>query len=214
MNLLFDLDGTLTDPFVGITRCIQHALSQLGRAAPPSAELSRFIGPPLRGTFAELLSTNDDAAISRAVASYRERFAAEGMLENDVYPGVGSGLEKLTADGHRLWVVTSKPGIYARKIVAHFGLASWFRETYGSELDGENSNKGDLVRVVLESEGLAPTETWMIGDRSHDIRAGRVNGTRTVGVLWGYGTPEELRVEEPDMLLGSMAELVERMREI
>jgi phosphoglycolate phosphatase len=212
VNLLFDLDGTLTDPVVGVTRCLQHAMSQLDRVPPPIAELSRFVGPPLRGTFAELLSTNDDALIARAIVLYRERFVTTGMLENQIYPAVRGGVEQLGDDGHRLWVVTSKPTVYARQIVGHFGLASWFREIYGSELDGRNTDKADLVRVALDSEGLVPRETWMIGDRAHDMRGGRINGTLTAGVLWGYGTEEELRAEEPDLLLASMPELVVRMR--
>lgn len=212
MNLLFDLDGTLTDPVVGISRCIQHAMSRLGRKPPESNELSRFVGPPLRGTFAELLSTNDATLVSRAITFFRERFVADGMFENEVYPDVAKGLEQLAAGGHRLWVVTSKPEVYARQIVRHFGLSSWFSEIYGSELDGTNADKVDLVRVVLEREGIAAGETWMIGDRAQDVRGGRVNGTRTAGVLWGYGTRQELSAAEPDLLLESMAGLVAYMR--
>jgi phosphoglycolate phosphatase len=208
VNLLFDLDGTLTDPVVGITRCMQHALLRLGRDAPASHGLAQFVGPPLRGTLAALLSTTDDALIARAIALYRARFVAAGMFENEVYPGVAEALEQLAAGGHRLWVVTSKPEIYARQIIGHFGLSSWFRQIYGSELDGRNADKADLVRVVLDREGLAPGQTWMIGDRAQDVRGGRLNGTRTAGVLWGYGTEQELRAEAPDILLASMADLV------
>jgi phosphoglycolate phosphatase len=212
LNLLFDLDGTLTDPVVGITRCIQHAMSGLGRPIPAASALRRFIGPPLRGTFAELLTTQDEDLIARAIALYRERFAVAGMFENEVYPDVVAGLDELRADGHHLWVVTSKPEVYARTIVAHFGLSSCFSEIYGAELDGRNSDKADLVRVVLAKERLDSGRTWMIGDRGHDVRGGRMNGTRTAGVLWGYGTDAELRAERPDLVTARMSDLVNHMR--
>jgi len=211
VNLLFDLDGTLTDPAVGITRCIQHAMSQLGLEVADDRALLRFIGPPLRNAFAELLATDDEHLISRAIALYRERFVALGMFENAVYPDILRGLEQLVAHGHHLWVVTSKPRVYARQIVDHFGLLSSFTGIYGSELDGRYSDKVELVRIVLESEHMAPSATWMIGDRAQDVRGGRMNGTRTAGVLWGYGTPAELRAEGPDVLLDTMAELVAHM---
>jgi phosphoglycolate phosphatase len=208
MNLLFDLDGTLTDPVVGITRCIQHALVRLGHEPPPAAALARFVGPPLRGTFAELLGTDDGELVARAIAGYRERFVEVGMFENQVYPDVANGLDRLAARGHRLWVVTSKPRVYAARIVEHFGLAGRFSGVYGSELDGTNVDKTDLVRVVLAREELRPADTWMIGDRAQDVRGGRANGARTAGVLWGYGSDEELRAAEPDLLVASMADLV------
>ncbi len=212
MELLFDLDGTLTDPVVGITRSIQHAMLGLGREPAGESELAQYVGPPLRGTFAALLSTNDECLISRAIDLYRERFVAVGMFENEVYSGVASGLGQLAADNHRLWVVTSKPQVYAQQIIDHFGLLAWFSGIYGSELDGRNADKADLVREVLENEHMKPGETWMIGDRAQDVRGGRINGTRTAGVLWGYGTEEELRAEEPDMLVESMEDLVARIR--
>lgn len=212
MELLFDLDGTLTDPVVGITRCIQHALRGLGREPGGDGELAQYVGPPLRATFAALLSTNEEGLISRAIDLYRERFVAVGMFENEVYSGVANGLGQLAADNHSLWVVTSKPQVYAQQIIVHFGLLGWFSGIYGSELGGRNADKTDLVREVLENEHMKPDETWMIGDRAHDVRGGRVNGTRTAGVLWGYGTEEELRAEEPDMLVESMEDLVARIR--
>jgi len=163
-------------------------------------------------TFAALLSTNEEGLISRAIDLYRERFVAVGMFENKVYSGVANGLGQLAADDHSLWVVTSKPQVYAQQIVDHFGLLGWFSGIYGSELGGGNADKADLVREVLENEHMKPDETWMIGDRAHDVRGGRINGTLTAGVLWGYGTEEELSAEEPDMLVESMEDLVSRIR--
>jgi phosphoglycolate phosphatase len=212
MDLLFDLDGTLTDPVVGITRCIQHAMSELGHETQSSSELAQFVGPPLHATFATLLSTDDKVLIGRAIMLYRERFVTLGMFENVIYPDVMAGLGELAAGGHRLWVVTSKPQMFARQIIDHFGLRSYFRAVYGSELDGRNADKADLIRVVLETEAMRASETWMIGDRAQDIRGGRVNGIRTIGVLWGYGSEGELRTEEPDGLVRRMSDLLAYFR--
>ena len=115
MNILFDLDGTLTDPGIGITRCIQHALTSLGRPVPSQELLCRYIGPPLQGTFAELLETEETAIVAEAIRIYRERFVTTGMFENSVYPEVPAGLKSLRNDGHRLWVATSKPQNQANK---------------------------------------------------------------------------------------------------
>lgn len=207
MDLFFDLDGTLTDPARGITLCLQHALHALGRQAPPPERLRRYIGPPLRGTFAELLATDEGAAIDAAIAHYRERFSAVGMYENEVYPDVPTGLAALREAGHRLWVVTSKPGVYACRIVEHFELTSLFQGVHGSELSGKNADKVDLIAHVLDSERLDPARVRMIGDRAEDILGGRANGTGTIGVLWGYGSEEELTKAEPDGIVDSMGSL-------
>src|SRR4051812_2242458 len=187
-DLLFDLDGALTDPVVGITRSIQHALVTLGRAPPASEELARFVGPPLRHTFAELLASDDGALLSTAIAHYRERFSVVGLFENAVYPHVPEALARLGREGHRLWVVTSKPHVYAQRIVEHFALGHHFGAVYGSELDGRNIDKSDLIRVVIGEEKLVATRTWMIGDRALDVQGGRANGVHTAAVAWGYGS--------------------------
>jgi phosphoglycolate phosphatase len=207
LNILFDLDGTLTDSGEGITRCIEHALVRLGRTAPPLEALRRFVGPPLHETFAELLESPDRALVDEAITLYRERFVPTGMFENSLYPAVASALEALQRDGHRLWVVTSKPTVYAERIVQHFGLDRWLERVYGSELSGENGDKRRLIREVLSREALVPRETWMVGDRMHDVRGARENGLRSVGVLWGYGREDELRAARPDGIVASMPEL-------
>jgi phosphoglycolate phosphatase len=206
-DVLFDLDGTLTDPGLGITRCLQHALGRLGHAVPPSDDLRRCVGPPLRDSLARLMGTADEAALAEAIRLYRERFLSEGMLENEVYADVPAGLTALRRAGHRLWVATSKPHVYARQILEHFQLAPCFAGVYGAELSGENSDKGALIRVLLARERLSPPSTCMVGDRAWDIRGARENGIRAVGVRWGYGTEEELRAAGPDRTVGSMAEL-------
>jgi len=208
-ELLFDLDGTLTDPATGITRSLQHAFTKLGRDVPPLGELKRFIGPPLREAFADLLSTDDEAVLDLAIQHYRDRYAEVGIYENELYPDVPDGLAALRRLGHRLWVATSKPQVYARRIIDHFGLSHWFEEVYGSELSGEGSDKSELISNILKRERLRPDDAWMIGDRSHDIVGAQRNGVRTIAVLWGYGSEEELRGARPDAMVGSMAHLCE-----
>jgi phosphoglycolate phosphatase len=207
MDLLFDLDGTLTDPAAGIVRCIQHALAELGVPIPPDASLLRFIGPPLTASFRELLGTSDEARVQRAIALYRERYAPIGLLENTVYPDVPAGLAALTSAGDRLWVATSKPHVYARRILEHFGLAGFFTAVHGSELSGANADKSDLIRHVLTTESLDPAQTWMIGDRLHDVVGAHHNRLVAVGVLWGYGTRDELTTAGANHLVESMSEL-------
>ena len=207
MELFFDLDGTLTDPAAGITLCLQHAVICMGGQPPAARELTRFIGPPLRATFCELLATQDSVLLDAAIRHYRERFADVGMFENAVYEGVPAALDLLRADGHRLWLVTSKPEVYARTIVAHFQLDHHFAELHGSELSGERTDKADLIGHVLDRHRLARERVWMIGDRAHDIAGGRHNRVHTMGVLWGYGSEDELRGAGPDAIVASMEEL-------
>lgn len=211
MNLFFDLDGTLTDPGIGITRCIEHALTCLGRPAPNVESLRRCVGPPLQRSFEELLGTRDEAAVAEAIRLYRERFVPVGMFENSVYPDVPPGLETLKRAGHRLWVVTSKPHVFARRIVEHFGLSGLFEKVYGSELSGENADKADLLREVLAREAIRPEDACMIGDRAVDVLGARAHGIPAIAVLWGYGSEEELAAAAPDRVVASMLELCEHI---
>lgn len=192
MNLLFDLDGTLTDPFTGITKCISYALDMLGRKLPPRESLRWCIGPPLKDSFAKLLASDDDVLTEKAVAFYRERFGTVGLFENEVYDGIPEVLEALQKNGHMLYVATSKPVVYAERIIDHFGLHRHFKWTFGSELDGTRSDKTSLISHILQRELIAPSETSMIGDREHDIIGAKENGIYGFGVLWGYGTKAEL----------------------
>lgn len=207
MELFFDLDGTLTDPGEGITRCIAHALEQLGRPSPGLESLRRWIGPPLWESFPVLLGTDDAALVRRAVELYRERFTAVGMFENRIYPGVPEALEALTAEGHRAWVVTVKPHLFASRILEHFGLAAHFAGVYGSELSGEGSDKAELIRRALGENAIDARDAWMIGDRRHDIEGARANAVAAVGVLWGYGSAGELQEAGAEALIGSIEEL-------
>ncbi len=207
MNLLFDLDGTLTDPRQGILACFQYALKALHVDPPPDRELEGFIGPPLHESFARLFGFDNEAMVKPAVALYRERFAVRGMFENSVYPGIVEALAQLSARGAWLSVATVKPTVFAERIVDHFGLSRFFHRVYGSELDGTNSDKTDLLGHLLEAESLSPIDTVMIGDRAQDVLAAKANGIVSVGVLWGYGSRDELLSAAPEALCENPATL-------
>jgi phosphoglycolate phosphatase len=189
-TIYFDLDGTLTNPKLGIARSIQYALGKLDRSTPPEDELSWCIGPPLRASFKKMLGTDDLA--DRALVLYRERFADIGIFENEIYPGIEDTLSVLAESGRRLFVATSKPGVYAERIIDYFKLKVYFERVFGSELDGRRSDKTDLLGYALETTRVDPSQAIMIGDRSHDMIGARNNGITAVGVLYGYGSEEEL----------------------
>lgn len=191
-TVLFDLDGTLTDPFVGITSSIRYALEKLGRTAPAAEDLRWCIGPPLKGAFLKLLDTNDEELAEEGVRLYRERYRAVGKFENRVIDGIPGMLAKLRDDGFPLFVATSKLAGYANEILDHFGLEPYFLALYGSHADGTHADKEDLIRNLLAVEEIAPGRAVMIGDRSHDMIGAKANGVPAIGVLWGYGDRGEL----------------------
>lgn len=209
--LLFDLDGTLTDNYLGIARSIRYALEGLGADPPDEATLRRCVGPPLRTSFAALLGTDDGAAIEHAIALYRERFADLGWRENVVYDGIPEALAALATRGRPMFLCTSKPEIYARRIVTLFGLAEFLSGVYGADLAGRLDDKALLLAHLAARENLDATRAVMIGDRHHDIRAARLNGARVVGVLWGYGSEEELA--GADSRVGTPGELVTELHD-
>lgn len=212
-NILFDLDGTLTDPREGIVRCIRYALEKMGAALPLGDDLDWCIGPPLRNTFARLLDTGDPARIERAVSLYRRRFSGRGMYENAVYPGVAQSLHRIKAAGVRIFLATAKPTAFAGPILVHFRLGEFFDGVYGSELSGRFSDKGELIAHILDTEKLHPAETLMVGDRADDVLGGRANGVRTAAVSYGYGNREEIAAAKPDYrfeVIDALADWVER----
>lgn len=209
-TILFDLDGTLTDPKRGITRSIQYALEALGQDIPTADELTWCIGPPLLDSFERLLGDRSQA--ESALQLYRERFGKTGMYENEVYPDIPEVLTELRRMGYRLFVATSKPTVYAVPILEHFGLSKYFNEIYGSELDGTRSDKSELLAWLQDNEGLYPSTTTMVGDRRHDVIGGRDNGMATVGVLYGYGTKQELLDAGADSLCSSPDEVLALFR--
>lgn len=208
-NLLFDLDGTLTDPKVGITSGIRHALARLEVEVPHADDLHEWIGPPLKSQFGKFLNSIDDALLDEAVAHYRSYFSVTGLYENTVYDGVDQVLATLKNHGFRIFLATSKPRVFAERILDHFGLGRYFDHIHGSELDGRLVDKRDLVRHILETEHLDPAETLIIGDREHDVIGGKANGIFTVSITYGYGSSEELQAAEPDRILNSLSEFVD-----
>ena len=187
-TIFFDLDGTLTDPKPGITGSIQYALEKLGRPVPSQDELTWCIGPPLRTSLVVLVG---EADADRGVALYRERFGDVGLFENSLYPGIEATLAALKPQA-RLFVATSKAHVFADRIIDHFGLRPHFEHVFGAELDGTRAHKGDLLAWALERTGTDPARAVMIGDRSHDIVGAKKNGIDGIGVLYGYGSREEL----------------------
>jgi phosphoglycolate phosphatase len=208
--LLLDLDGTLSDNFAGIAASIRHALRRLGAPEPDDAMLRCCVGPPLRESFARLLEDADPVRVEHAIEAYRERYRDVGWRENVVYAGVPEALASLAGAGVRMFVCTSKPEVFAKRIVAHFGFDAYVRGVYGADLVGSLDDKRKLLAHVLASETLDPATSIMVGDRHHDVRAGRANGTRTVGVLWGYGSRHEL--EGAERLLAQPHQLAELAR--
>lgn len=208
---IFDLDGTLTDPKSGITESVRYALKRLNEihglniAIPTQDELQWVIGPPLVDSF-RLLAGVDYA--DAGVALYRERYAPVGLYENAVYPGIPEALAELKRQGYRLYVGTSKPRVFAQKICDHFDLTKYFDVIHGSELDGRNIHKPDLLRFVVAQEGIDPARAVMIGDRKHDAIGAKAVGIPTIGVDWGYGSREELEKAGVAMVLSQRDEIV------
>jgi phosphoglycolate phosphatase len=190
--VLFDLDGTLTDPREGITRSIAYALERMGIAPPPLDDLTFAIGPPLRASLARLMNNENRDAVERALALYRERFADVGLFENRPYDGIVDALAEISRTGARLFVATSKPHVYASRIVKHFALDTHFVSVHGCELDGTREDKRDLLAHLLAEHRLDPARTVMVGDRGVDMIAARHHGLTGIGALWGYGSTEEL----------------------
>lgn len=203
--IFFDLDGTLTDPKEGITKCIQYALDRLGVEPPPPSDLEWCIGPPLHESMIALVG---DRRAATAVAFYRERYSSIGYRENRLYTGITRVLERLRSEQLPLFVATSKPAVYAHKVLEQFELDRFFRGVFGSELDGTNASKSDLLRHALVRT-RKPRRPTMIGDRSYDIVGATANGIDAIGVTYGYGTRSELVDAGARHIADSPSEIVE-----
>lgn len=205
--LFFDLDGTLTDPIQGITRSVQYALRHFGIDVADLRTLCAFIGPPLKDSFREYYGMND-AEAKTAVARYREYFAGRGIFENRLYDGIPELLADLQAAGRKLVMATSKPTPYARRIAHHFGFSDRFTLISGSTFDGARITKSDVIRHALGRLRIAdPASVLMIGDRRHDIEGAAATGLGSIGVLWGYGSREELEAAGADRLAADIGQL-------
>jgi len=190
--LLFDLDGTLTDSAEGIMNCAEHALNAMGIVEPDRNKLLRFIGPPLVDSFMDFYGMDRDDAM-KAVAAYRERYPVKGIFENRVYEGIPEALELLKNGGKRLAVATSKPEVFALRILDYFDIAKYFEVVTGAELSGERNAKSEVIAECLKRLGNPDRETvLMIGDRKHDVEGAKLCGVACAGVKFGYAEENEL----------------------
>lgn len=204
--VLFDLDGTLTESGIGITRSVAYALQKHGIVERDQKKLDRFVGPPLIDSFMGYYGFSAPQA-RQAVEDYREYYAVKGIFENRVYNGVIPLLEGLNAAGVRCVLATSKPELYAVQILEHFGLLPYFSAVAGATMDERRTAKAEVIAYALQKlpEGCRAV---MVGDRKHDILGARVNGLRSIGVLYGYGSREELEAAGADALVETPEEIL------
>ena len=207
-NYLFDLDGTIIDPKVGITSSVQYGLKKMGyEDVPSSDELEWFIGPPLHESFKIHMNSDDEQAF-KAVECYRENYRVKGIFECTLYSGIEKLLQELISNNKKIYLATSKPHVYAKQILEHFKIDQYFDGIYGSEFDGTRTNKAELIQYVIEKENLQRSETIMIGDREHDIIGAVKNKITSCGVTYGYGSHEELKKAGADFTINTPAELL------
>ncbi|HZK54732.1 MAG TPA: HAD hydrolase-like protein [Desulfosporosinus sp.] len=206
--LVWDLDGTLTDSKEGITRSVQYALERLDYPSWDANSLDWMIGPPLKESFKILFKTTDDAFLNRAISIYRERYTEIGLYENTVYPGIPDLLAQLKEKGCIHLLATSKPRVFAEKILKHFLLDGHFSVIMGSELNGQFVEKDCLIAEALKTmpEG-SRSDTVMIGDRNYDVHGARANHIDVISVGYGFGSDEELRLASPDFIAQSVSDL-------
>ncbi|UAL47856.1 HAD family hydrolase [Sutcliffiella horikoshii] len=206
--ILFDLDGTLSDPKEGITKSVQYALEKMDIVEPDTDRLETFIGPPLQVSFAEYYGFDEKESI-RAIDFYRERFKEKGMFENVLYPNISLLLEALKESGFVLVVATSKPTIFAEQIIKYFELEEYFQLIVGSNLDGTRSSKTEIIQYILDNyTDFNRRDFVMIGDRKHDIIGAKNTGIDSIGVTYGYGSQEEIRDAEPTYIISSVDDLM------
>ncbi len=207
--ILFDLDGTLSDPGEGIINSLKYALKQFGINGDPQI-LRKFIGPPLADSFQEHYDF-DEEKTAEAIRFYREYFHEYGLFQNVIYPGIPELLQDLTNSGKTLAIATTKPTVYAQQILEYFKIDHFFEKdlVVGSYLDGRRTNKAELIATVLECLGGNPLEMVMIGDRKFDIIGAKANGIDVIGVTYGYGEKEEIKSHEPTAIAATVGKLRE-----
>ena len=208
-TILFDLDGTLTDSGLGITRAVQYALGQMGYEVPPRESLFSFIGPPLHKSFQKHYGMDEETS-REAVRQFRVYYnQMGGILENEVYPGVREMLDTLKKAGKRLIIATSKPQAAAELVMHHFGLDEYIPEIVGGTDDPRRNTKGKVIAWVLGENGVDPTAAIMVGDREHDVLGAAENGISAIGITWGYGDRQELESAGAKIVLDTPAETAE-----
>ena len=197
-TLLFDLDGTLTDSTEGIVRCLEYALERMGFDIPE--DTNKFLGPPLYRSFAEFCGMNEEQ-VNEAVRIFRERYSTVGLFENRVYEGVPEMLKRLRDGGKRIMVATSKPEVYAVRIFDRFGLSQFFEIVGGANINGTRNDKDEVIEYVLEKTGISDrSSVLMIGDRRQDVLGAHKTGLKCMGILWGFGSIEELTEAGADFI--------------
>ena len=206
--LLFDLDGTLTDPGEGITNCVGYALQKFGVHPKSREELYPYIGPPLVPSFEKYHGLTHEQA-QQALLYYRERFSKVGMFENVPYPGITDLLERLKGEGYRLMIATSKPQAAAELVMHHFGLDEYVPEIIGGTDDPRRNTKGKVIAWALQELGIDPTTAIMVGDREHDVQGAAENGLPAIGITWGYGDRAELENAGAKAVLDTPEETVQ-----
>lgn len=208
--LLFDLDGTITDPKVGITTCVQYALEHFGIHEPDNDKLEPFIGPPLQDSFEQFYHMDAETA-KQAVAKYRERFQTVGLYENEIYDGMAELLKTLKEGGCRLAVASSKPTVFVKKILEHFDVAQYFDVVVGSELNGSRSKKEEVVQEALRQldpkEQASSAQMVMIGDRYFDVQGAKAHHLDSIGVAYGYAAEGELQQAGATFVVDTVEEL-------
>lgn len=202
-TIVLDLDGTISDPSLGITRCFNHALKRHGFPVVADDVIAREIGPPLDETFIKLAPGITRADVKRLIATYRERYAEAGFAENTLYAGIPSTLAQLRDAGINLGVCTAKRRDFAEKILALFGLLEYFSFVSGGDV---GITKGSQLAQLLSAQAI-DDKAVMVGDRAIDIEAARENGLHSVGVLWGFGDYAELFAASPSCIVEKVAEL-------
>lgn len=206
-NILFDLDGTLTDPGVGITSSVAYALEAYGIKVEDKSKLNCFIGPPLHESFVKYYNMSTLLAFD-AISKYREYYSEKGIFENEVYCGIPGLLSELKKQGRRIIMATSKPECFALRIAEHFDIAKYFDCITGSELDGRRVDKAEVIESALSRCGITDRSSCvMVGDRKHDIIGAKKTGLYSVGVLYGYGSREELEEYGADAIAESVLNL-------
>ena len=197
-TLLFDLDGTLTDSTEGIVRCLEYALERMGFDIPE--DKNKFLGPPLYRSFAEFCGMNEEQ-VNEAVRIFRERYSTVGLFENRVYEGVPEMLKRLRDGGKRIMVATSKPEVYAVRIFDRFGLSQFFEIVGGANINGTRNDKDEVIEYVLGKAGISDrSSVLMIGDRRQDVIGAHKTGLKCMGILWGFGSIEELTEAGADFI--------------
>lgn len=206
--VLFDLDGTLTNPEIGITNCVMYALEKFGIKVEDRKELHPFIGPPLTHSFQKYYGLSEDEA-EQAVAYYRERFSIKGLYENEVYDGVVEMLQTLKEQGKKIILATSKPEEYAIEILKHFRLYEYFDFIAGATMDGSRGEKTDVIAHAIKISDISDTtKAIMVGDRNYDILGAKENGLDSIGVLFGFGDCEELSEAGATFIAETVADIL------